>query len=433
MKDRYLIEDMMSQGHNGVIFRATDAEAGRVIILRRYFPFGRGYGGLNAESRKAYEDSLDDLCSLQHESLASVLGGGCDDADGFPFIVTEWIDGETLEVLHSRGILGVEDALKVLLAAIDISLWLSQIFVREELWVETELPTIFRRNSEKAHDYVFGISPFKWLGISKPDGDLKALSGMASKLIHGMPHASGDTKFSGLVHWIEWLRIAPKSTSLTQARNKLSLFLQSAAHAPVRRSAPPLPKSKQSISRKPKRPTRTLLWVNLFLALGTIAFGGYAYQVKQSRKDAKKPKTYIKVDKVSAKQSAAKKKKPEHRTEIVNGAMDVPAAEVIAWENHSKLMENIRRKVTVEGPAGRIDQSKSGKTLYLVFSGGEKPQSSRVGIRLGNNSPDEIKAALAAFVGKKIRASGEVKKEMQGNLSSPAIMVNDASAIQIID
>jgi hypothetical protein len=44
-----------------------------------------------------------------------------------------------------------------------------------------------------------------------------------------------------------------------------------------------------------------------------------------------------------------------------------------------------------------------------------------------------MKSELAAFVGKKIRASGEVKKEMQGNLSSPAVMINDVSAIQIID
>jgi hypothetical protein len=44
-----------------------------------------------------------------------------------------------------------------------------------------------------------------------------------------------------------------------------------------------------------------------------------------------------------------------------------------------------------------------------------------------------MKSDLQSFVGKKIRASGEVKKEMQGNLSSMAVMINDVSAIQIID
>jgi hypothetical protein len=433
MKERYLIEDMMSQGHNGVVFRATDVETGKTVALRRYFPFGRGYGGLDAEGRKAYEDSLGDLCSVRHESLAAVVGGGCDDVDGFPFIATEWIDAETLEVLHARATLGVDDVLKLLGATIDASLWLSQTFGREALWVETELATMLRRNSDKAHDYVFCISPFKWLGISKPEGDLKSLSGLASQLLHGVPHANGDAKFSGLVHWIEWLRVAPKSTTLTQARSKLSLLLQSSTHAPVRKSTPPQPKGKQPAPRKAKRPVRAMLWVNLFLALGTIAFGGYAYQVKQSREDAKKPKAYLKADKSGSKKFTAKKKKPEPRTEIVAGAFDAPATEVIPWDNHPRLMEHVRRKVTVEGPAGRIDQSKSGKTLYLIFFGGDKPESSRVGIRLGKGSPDATKSELAAFVGKKIRASGEVKKEMQGNLSSPAVMVNDVSAIQIID
>jgi hypothetical protein len=65
--------------------------------------------------------------------------------------------------------------------------------------------------------------------------------------------------------------------------------------------------------------------------------------------------------------------------------------------------------------------------------GGDEPDSSRVGIRVGKQSPDEIKSKLAAFVGKTIRASGEVKKEMQGNLSSAAVMINDVSAIQTID
>ena len=427
MKQRFQIEDMMSQGHQGVAFRATDAETGQTVTLRRYFPFGRGYGGLDAASRKVYENSLNDLCSVRHESLAAVVGGGCDDVDGFPFIASEWIDGQTIEVLHARAALGVDDVLKLLLAAIDASLWLSQKFGLESLWVETELATIVRRNSNKAHDYVFSISPFKWLGISNSNDDPVALSGLAAHLLHGLPHDNRDAKFSGILRWIEWLRAAPQPASLAQARGKL-LQLTQAAHAPVRRSAPPQPKAKISTTRKPKRPIRAMLWVNLFLAFGTIAFGGYAYQVKQSRADAKISRVHSKAVKSDAKKTSAAKTKPKPRTEIA-----AISSEVIPWDNRSKLMEQVRRQVTVEGPAGRVDQSKSGKTFYLVFHGGEKPESSRVGIRLGKGSVDKMKSELSAFIGKRIRASGEVKKEMQGNLSSPAVMINDVSAIRIID
>lgn len=433
MNERYSIEDMMSQGHNGVVFRATDTETGQPVALRRFFPFGRGYGGLDADGRITYEDSLGDLCSVRHESLAAVTGGGCDDVDGLPFIATEWIVGEMLEVLHAHATLGVDDVLKVLGAAIDVSLWLSQTFGREALWVETELTAIMRRNSNKAHDYVFWISPYKWLGISNADGDLKALSGLASQLLHGIPHANGEAKIARLIHWIEWLRVAPESTTLSQARGKLSLFTQPATPAPMRRSSPPQPRARPSNPRLPKRPVRTMLWVNLFLTLGTIALGAYAYQVKKSRADSKATRAHFKTDKSVAKKSAAKKKIPEKQNAKLSAAIDTPTTEVIPWENHSKLLEHVRRNVTVEGPAERIDQSKSGKTIYLVFQGGDKPESSRVGIRMGEGSPDKMKSKLAPFVGKKIRASGEVKKEMQGNLSSPAVMVNDVSAIRIID
>jgi hypothetical protein len=176
-----------------------------------------------------------------------------------------------------------------------------------------------------------------------------------------------------------------------------------------------------------------MLWVNLFLAFGTAVFGAYAHQTKQSRSNARNPKTHLKADKSSAKKPIAKKKTPQPRSDATASASDVTVPEVISWENHPKLLENVRRKVTVEGPAAKVDQSKSGKTLYLVFLGGDKSDSSRVGIRVGKDSPEKIKSELAVFVGKTIRASGEVKKEMQGNLSSPAIMVNDVSAIQTID
>jgi hypothetical protein len=175
-----------------------------------------------------------------------------------------------------------------------------------------------------------------------------------------------------------------------------------------------------------------MLWVNLFLAFGTAVFGAYAHQAKQLRAEARAPKTQLKDDKPIAKKQTAKKKNPQRPSGAMASSSSATASEVISWDD-SKLLEHVRRRVMVEGPAARVDQSKSGKTLYLVFLGGDKPDSSRVGIRVGKESPDKIKSKLATFVGKTIRASGEVKKEMQGNLSSAAVMINDVSAIQTID
>ena len=78
MKEKYLIEDLLSQSHHGAIFRASDRETGLPVVLRRYFPFGRGCGGLDAEAQKIYEGSIADLRSLRHEALAPVIDGGGD-------------------------------------------------------------------------------------------------------------------------------------------------------------------------------------------------------------------------------------------------------------------------------------------------------------------------------------------------------------------
>lgn len=432
MNDRFQIDDLMSQGPEGIVFRATDRKTSGTVALRRYFPFGKGCGGLDEDARTAYAQSLEGLSSLKHPCLRQVLGGGCDEIDHLPYIVTEWVDGEAVEMLVSHAMLGLDDVTNLLKSALDTSLWLSDIFQKESLWIETELSTVIRRNSEKSADFIFWISPIKWLGVTGSDHDMKLLAGFATQLLHGVPMMMGNAKQSGIVRWIEWLRAAPKTATLTQAREKLTYHLQSTSGAPLRKLITPPKQEKPTSQRKPQRRPGAILCANLFLVMLVIGLGYYSHQVKQARADGKKPAVYHKAKKPLAKKAANKNEKVP-RTEIAFAADEAAPGELIAWDNHSKLLANNRRKVTVEGPAGRIDQSKSGKTLYLVFFGGDKPESSRVGIRLGKGSPDQMKSELGAFVGKKIRASGEVKKEMQGNLSSPAVMVNDVSAIQIID
>jgi hypothetical protein len=194
------------------------------------------------------------------------------------------------------------------------------------------------------------------------------LSGFASQLLQGMPHANGDVIYNHLVRWIEWLRVAPSSTTLDQVRSKLAQPTNPSAQAPVRRTAAPQPKTKSTLSRKRKRPFRAMLWVNLFLAFGTAVFGAYAHQAKQSRSEARAPKTELKADKPSAKKQAAKKKNSQRPSGAMAISSNATTSEVMSWDD-SKLLEHVRRRVTVQGPAARVDQSKSGKTLYPCLFG----------------------------------------------------------------
>lgn len=433
MNDRFQIDDLMSQGAEGIVFRATDKDTGATVALRRYFPFGKGCGGLDEDARAAYSQSLLGLSSLKHQSLRQVLGGGCDEVDHLPYIVTEWVDGDTAEALASRSMLDLDDVENLLKSALNASLWLSQIFQKESLWIETDLSTVIRRGCGKQGDFTFWISPIKWLGISGPDHDLKLLAGFATQLMQGVPMTMGNAKHTRLVRWIEWLGAAPISATLSQARERLTHHLQSPSNAPLRKLVTPPKQEKPTAKKKPRRRPGAILYANLFLLLVAIGLGYYSHQVKQTRPDAKKSLAHHKNHRAPEKKTAKKHENSPPKDTMMAAGKETVSGELIAWDNYSKLMENNRRKVVVEGPAGRVDQSKSGKTFYLVFFGGDKPESSRIGIRLGKGTPDQMKSELGAFVGKKIRASGEVKKEMQGNLSSPAVMVNDVSAIQIID
>lgn len=429
MNERFQIDDLISQGPDGVFFRATDGETGQKVVLRRYFPFGRGGGGLDAEAGKAFKDSIDGFSSIKSEALCRIVGGGCDDVDGIPFIATEWIDGETIEFLKARSMLGVTDIVLILTSVMNLSLWLSQSFGREALWIDLDLAAMWRKNSEKPHDYVFCVSIPHWLGLSNKSDEMSELAGLASQLVLGVPQTAGNPKHAALLRWIEWLRAEPKSTPLKKARDKLVTELQSIRSAPMRKSPLPRVIDGSRIRQKAGSPVSAISLFCIFLGIGTIGLATYAYQTKWHRSVAKKSSVASKNTKGNLKKKMSKKPSSGN----VAAAVNPTKGSVISSGSHLRLAENINRKVVIEGNAERVDWSKSGKTYYLVFLEGEKSKPSRVGIRLSERSPDQMKSDLQSFVGKKIRASGEVKKEMQGNLSSMAVMINDVSAIQIID
>ncbi len=160
---RFHIEDLIVQDASGVVFRAVDTESSSPVAVRRFFPFGPEGGGLHEEEQAAYGVAIKRLAGLSHPALRSVICGGCDPVDGMPFIVTEWVDGESLRPLVDEAPLSVENATELITQALEVCELLSLVLAEDAVWVETDLQSIVLGKDQSGRRFTFWISPLKWL------------------------------------------------------------------------------------------------------------------------------------------------------------------------------------------------------------------------------------------------------------------------------
>src|SRR5437867_6135066 len=97
----YEILAPLGSGGMGEVYRARDARLDRVVAIKSLSPgFARDPGRLARFEREARL-----LASLSHPNIASIYG--LEDAQGSPYLVLEFVDGETLAERIARGPLPV--------------------------------------------------------------------------------------------------------------------------------------------------------------------------------------------------------------------------------------------------------------------------------------------------------------------------------------
>src|SRR5580658_6867524 len=84
---RYLVESLAGVGGMGKVFRAKDLTTRETVALKMLGEHGRA-------KRVAVE--ADALASLDHPAVVRYVGHGLAE-DGQPFLVMEWLEGETLD------------------------------------------------------------------------------------------------------------------------------------------------------------------------------------------------------------------------------------------------------------------------------------------------------------------------------------------------
>lgn len=415
----------MAQDELGVLFRAVDTEAGRVIGLRRFFPFGRDGGGLEEHEAADYRTAVDELAGLRDPALRTVLDGGCDPVDGMPYLVTEWIEGEVLEALLARGECEPDAVVDLLDRALALCGVISAKLGTEAVWLDTSPAMVVLDTGEGGRGFTFGISAVRWLVATRDRHSLEPLAVLAEEMMGWRGRLVGDQAGGGLGGWIKWARHNAQSASQAEARRTLARMTGRAApepepkivlpaapavaapvpHPPAAATATqrvPVPVPGAPIGMMPRpEPKSGKLWiviVALVLLIGLVGWWAVAHSGSAGSNTATAPpQTDPRLNEVNAR--AAK---------YAAGGAPTSSGLVFAVGDDQAIRNENGKTITVEGVVRRIYASQSGKTIYLEFAGAEMPNQAR-GRVVPADVPDLTEAALKRFEGRKVRVTGEVR------------------------
>jgi serine/threonine-protein kinase len=108
---RYELEELVGSGGNSSVYRARDTLLERVVALKILHEHHLD----DADYVERFRREARTVAQLSHPNIVTVIDRG--DSDGRPFIVFEYVDGDTLDKLVARrGALPVEEALELAIA-----------------------------------------------------------------------------------------------------------------------------------------------------------------------------------------------------------------------------------------------------------------------------------------------------------------------------
>jgi hypothetical protein len=206
---RFEIEDIVTQDKNGIIFRARDTETERTVALRRFMPFGSNGGGLEADETQAFASASERLSSVTHKALRAVVMGGADPIDSVPYIAVEWVEGASLKSIMGDTTLDPGLVIDVLRIALEVSALVSHVLGEEAVWVETTVESIYVGAEDTGREFVFWISPYKWLGAESESRKLSSIVELGEELTGWKGKLVTSKAGHGLGGYLKWLKNNP--------------------------------------------------------------------------------------------------------------------------------------------------------------------------------------------------------------------------------
>jgi len=109
----YRIEGRLGEGGMGEVFRATDTRLHRVVAVKTL----RGRGAADPAARQRFQQEACAASALNDPNICTVHDVG--EANGQPYLVMEYLEGETLSERLARGPLPVGELLDVAIQIAD--------------------------------------------------------------------------------------------------------------------------------------------------------------------------------------------------------------------------------------------------------------------------------------------------------------------------
>jgi hypothetical protein len=242
-----------------------------------------------------------------------------------------------------------------------------------------------------------------------------------------------DQAGRGLGSWLNWLRTAAPSTSLREARENLAAALGNEPPANVRQllgEARPLPPPKRSSSRLPAIAA-------IGLALIVVGVGGWLWTWHRARQ-IRQTEVVDKLMRELENQARANRGSPnedvnERAARLAREAAEAWQGGVFQHDQGELLARQEGAVASLEGVLRGFDESKSGKTLYLLFSENPGRNDPRGTVPPQASGDGLDRRSLEALVGSKVRITGTVRVTRIGGLQRPEIPITERAAIQPVD
>lgn len=283
MIQRYKIEDLVIQDATGVVFKALDEETGLDVSVHRFFPYGVDGGGLNATQQAEYNDRISRYAEIKHPALASVIEGGCDPVDGMPYLVTEWIEGTSLEsILESRPF-SQPEALALIIPLMEVCQLLSHAVGQQGIWVETHISAITLGTGQSHRPIIFQVTPLKCFGDFSEHSNLLPLVELTARITGWHQGVPEHLSVTGLGAWLNWLYGICDSASLLETLEKLAIATGTSPPSPAATKSQSMSSPGSSTSTRPTEPNTIISrpksaatpWLISALALVSLSVGGW--------------------------------------------------------------------------------------------------------------------------------------------------------------
>jgi hypothetical protein len=455
---RFEIQDISYQTIDAVTFRALDTVTGETVALRRFFPYGKdeeGGEGLDIQEGKAFASACQRLSQLRHPILRRTIMGDIDPIDGMPYLVTEWLNGESLATVLNGNLMDPTSIITLTRQALEVCVILSEALQNEAIWIDTKTDSIIVCNADTNPTFSFRICPFKWLGTQVHQKDLIGIVDMVEELIGWKSKLVSDQAGMGLGGLLKIYRQFPQMP-LAEAIQRLP--------SPIENPAPLNATTHQTIYQplvlagdKQSLFTCRSMIVMAISACVTVGIIAFFYQRNKQRiediakqqaaqQELEEQQTALEATNSEATSLVAKSSTAENKNEIndVNAKARKMQEELAKLEEKKKLIEQTKlvtpddfelfgnmpngKPISVRGLVKSVAKPPEKKGVYISFSDPWDGKQVRAviyisGFESGIDAEDDIKKIETEYqnlVGKTVLISGTTSKI--GKQSNPSVV-----------